>query len=61
MLVEEQHSQLKYDLESVQSELDYLRKENQVLRVDAEKTKQMQSAVQSNNALVAERIAETNQ
>ena len=32
-----------------------------MLKIDAEKTRQMQSAVQSNNAVIAERIAETNQ
>ena len=32
-----------------------------MLKIDAEKTRRMQSAVQSNNAVIAERIAETNQ
>ena len=59
MIFEEQHSQVRHELETAQAELEQLRRENSVLKVDAEKTKQMQSAFQSNNAAIAEKIAET--
>ena len=56
---EEQISQLKFELEHASSEVQKLRGENADLKVDAEKTRQLQSAFQSNNAIIAEKIEAT--
>lgn len=60
MHFQEQISQLKFELEHSQSEVQKLREENADLKVLAEKTRQAESAFQSNNAIIAEKIAATN-
>ena len=51
---------LRDDLDQVKSELETLRRENAQLKVQANRGTDLQSALQSNEAAVAEKIESTN-
>lgn len=60
IMMDDQQQMLREDLSQVKSELDMLRKENAQLKVGANRGNDLQSAMQSNEAAVAEKIESTN-
>jgi len=60
MMVSEQQMQMKEEMTILQSELEYMRRENATLKVTASKGVDLQSAMQSNNAAINEKIESSN-
>ena len=60
VLLKEKQQIMNEDMETIKAELDILRKENATLKVNSSKNVDMQSAMQSNNAAIQEKIETSN-
>jgi predicted nuclease with TOPRIM domain len=60
VLLNEKQQIMNEDMETIKAELDILRKENATLKVNSSKNVDMQSAMQSNNAAIQEKIETSN-
>ena len=60
LIMGEQQQNLREDIEVMQAEVEALRKENASLKVNASKGIELQSAMQSNNAAVNDKIESAN-
>lgn len=60
IMISEQQQMMRDDLSQLKSELEVLRRENASLKVDASRGNDLKSAMQSNEAAVADKIESAN-